>query len=420
MRGMLNRWGSAGVGACGVAVLGFWGGTGCGTGGGSSHGPGGEQNATGAGGSPAILIGTGGSGQAVGGVANRLGTGGQDGVGGGDLGPPVPRIENTEGSSVLLKPTTPLNSSGKCQGASVYCAGQCLATEGEASGKCTAVKLGLGQATSLALTTDALFYTASNTEILRLDLAQGTHRSLVRGLDFVWALVVDGTILYFSTKDANSFFKYDVRGIGVAGGDVTVLSTQQGATIKVIVPLPDRLLFGVGDFDFSLFTVPKAGGAASNFGGITKATTPVLGGTTLYYRTDKGIFSTDLNAPMPDHPLNREFSNGTLMLEGDYLYHVISRETYSRTPIIGGPTEELQKVDMVSVWGRTSTQVILGRIDTADPGVEHVLAMPITGGTPTELTTVESGELRAVAGNATDLYLAVGTLHAGGLLRVKF
>jgi hypothetical protein len=357
------------------------------------------------------------AGTSAGGSAGSVAaTGGTGGVGGGPVGPPVPRVENTDGESALDKPVTSL-SDGKCAGQAVFC-GECLASELQVAGNCTALKLGLGQMTSLALTTDALFYTSANREIVKLDLAKGTHQSLVRGLEFVKALVVDGSTLYFSTETPDSFFEYDARGVALSGGDVTVLSHQALATIGIILPLPDKLLLGIGDFDFDLMTIPKGGGYSTSFGGLTGVTTPLLAGSTLYYRSNAGLSSTSIDAPAPDHHLNREFSNATIILEGDYLYYIESG-AYTRTPTAGGASEVVQMFDNAGVWGRTPDQVIIGQTDANDDKILHLLTMPIKGGTPKDLVTLESGELQAVAGNATELYLAVGSLHGGGLLKVK-
>lgn len=354
----------------------------------------------------------GGTGSGMGGSKNMAGNGG---TGGGKSGPPVPRVENSDGPSVLDMPQTQgFGGKGKCEGTAVFC-GACLGTENQAMGSCTALKLGLGQAASLALTEDALYYTAANREILKLELASGKHSSLVRGLSFVDALTVEGQTLYFATEAPDTLFDYEARRVDIGGGDVTVISPP-GEDIGAIIPLPDKLLLGIGSFEYDFFTVPKEGGPATAFGNIRGATSPLLGGTTLYYRTDRGLSSTDIAAPMPNHTLNNEFGNTRLMLQGDYLYYAISG-SYSRTPIAGGPVEEIQKLKG-GVWGRTPTHVVIETVDETDKTLSHISVMPIEGGTPVEVTTLEQGELRAVAGNATDLYLGVGSLHVGGLLKV--
>lgn len=381
----------------------------------------GGKDAGGSGGSKAGSMNEGGGAGSSqqGGSAGNGGAATIGGIGGGagaETGPPVPRVENTEGDSVLDNPKEAALGAGKCEGAAVYC-GECLATEGQTAGKCTALKLGLGQTTSLALTTEALFYTAANQEILKLDFAQDAHSSLVRGLTFVQALVVDGDALYFSTEAPDTFFKYDVRSVALGGGDVTVLSPPQNQEIGAIVPLPEQLLFGVGSFEWELFTIPKSGGPATSFGGIRGATWPVLDGSTLYYRTSDGLSSTSIETPAPDNTLNSEFSNARFVLEGDYLYYFIS-DSYTRTPISGGTPEVIQALPDAGIRGRTTDQIIFTQLDSADEQLMRVFSMPIEGGTPIELTILESTELKAVAANDTDVYLAVGSSHAGAILRV--
>jgi hypothetical protein len=328
----------------------------------------------------------------------------------------VPRVENTEGESVLDMPSTGFSDDGKCARAEVFCNGMCLAADLQVVGSCTVLKLGLGQTADLALTADALYYTAANQEILKMDLEAGTHTSLVRGLTFVQSLAVDGDWLYFSTDTPNGFFDRDARRVALGGGDVTVISREWGEPIEDIIPLPDKLLLGIGNFEYELVTTPKEGGPASPFGGIDGATSMVLGDGSLYYRSDDGICATSIATPMPGQTLNSEFSNARLLLEGDYLYYAL-QGSYMRQPIAGGMPEVVQPLIDTSVWGRSPTQVILTQVDAADEKVTHVLTMPITGGSPVELLTIESQELQAVAADATNLYLAVGVVGAGAILR---
>jgi hypothetical protein len=384
---------------------------------------GGNAGGTGGGGGKA-----GGSGGASAGTAGSATMGGSAGTSpggsGGGAGLPVPRVENTEGDSVLTMPDNTFTG-GACEGGAVYCNGACLATELQAEGNCTVLKLGLGQTRSLALSAQALFYTAANREIIRLDLAEGTHASLVRGLQFVQALKLEGDTLYFSTELPDELGSdADVRSVSVEGGDVTVLSPSQHSEIPHILPLADRLLFQVGSLsEGELLTIPKAGGPATSFGSIDSASDPTLSGNTLYYSSQGKFYSADIDAPAAGQALSTTRGDGLMFVaEGDYLYE-LNQGVYSRTPVGGGAREEVQVIDEASqllsrLVGRTPTLVVLSRADASNAEVVELLTMPIAGGTLTELVTLEAAELHAVAGNATDIYLAVGTFNAGGVLRI--
>lgn len=336
----------------------------------------------------------------------------------------MPRIENTEGESVLVTPDNSLGG-GACDGGAVYCNGTCLAAELQAEGNCAVLKLGLGQTHSLALSAKALFYTAANREIIRLDLAKGTHESLVRGLNFVQALRLDGDTLYFSTEVPKQQPRAaELRRVSVDGGDVTVLSPRQTSEITHVFPLADRLLFRVGSLtEGKLFTIPKAGGPATSFAGIDSAADPTLSGDVLYYTSDGKFCSANVDAPVADHALSTTRGDGLLFVaEGDYLYE-IDGGVYSRTPVGGGARQAVQVLDepsklLTRLVGRTPTQVVLSRADASDAKVVHLLTMPIAGGTPQELVTIELGEFHAVAGDASHIYLAIGAFNSGGLLRI--
>jgi hypothetical protein len=384
-----------------------------GAGGGSSGSAG--QSAGGASGS-------GGSG-ANGGTGGGLVNGGSGGSGGsGGAGLPVPRVDNTEGPSVLDSPLGPaFSGDGACADSAVSCNGTCLSMEGQKQGTCTALKLGLGQTTSMALTAQALFYTAANSEILKYDLTSKTHKSLVRGLEFVESLAADDSTLYFSTEAPGSFFDYDVRSVPQGGGDVTVIAPASRDQASEIWPLPDKILFGIGTFPpYDLFTVPKAGGPATSFGGL-KGYNLLVDGTTLYYLAgDFGgvLTSTSITAPGAGTKLSSDSTSSRFALEAGYIYR-IDTLTYLRSPAAGGASEHIQTFTVNTyVLGRTPTQILLVQDDSVAK-LTHILAMPFAGGTPTELVTVEYQELKAIAANATDLYISVGVVHAGGLLDVS-
>ena len=394
-----------------------------GCGGGSSSSTPGTGAVTSAGGGSAATPGNAGATTASSNAGNSTGTAGAtgatDGGGAAGTGPAVPRVENTTGTSVLVSPpSASVGSNGKCSGGAVYCGGTCLDAEGKAAGNCTAVKLNLGQTRSMALTDTALFYTAANQEIIKLDLASNTNKSLVTGLAFVKALVAEGNNLYFTTKTPSSFFRYDVRRVGYDGGDVTVLSPSLSQEVGTIVPLADRLLLGLGNFSYTLSTIPKAGGASTKFGSLNSVYSVAVGGSTLYYSAFSGIGSTNLDSPAASTILYRASSSANLLLEGGYLYYINSNE-YVRLPITGGTPETVQPLSNAGIRGRVGNLVIVAQADATDTKVTHLLTMPITGGTPTELVTLEYGELQDVVGNATDLYLAVGSTYAGAILRVK-
>lgn len=371
--------------------------------------------------------GRGGSGPSTGGQAGTKATGGGGAAGtsgggraggaGGDAGPPVPRVENTDGTSVLERPRVGTTDDGKCPRAEVFCNGECLATDLDTAGTCTVLKLGLHQTAELALTADALYYTAVQREILKLDLATGTHTSLVRGLTFANALTVEGEWLYFSTIPADALFEYDVRRVALTGGDVTVLSPQLPSRIGAIVPLADQLLLGVGDFDLDLFTVPKAGGPASSFGGVQRVSYPLLDGDTLYYRGEQGLYRTSVTTPGPGQALNQQRSNARFVLEGDYLYYAHD-DGYFRLPTAGGTPEMVQALAKTFIVGRSPTEVIITRVAADDEEVTELLAMPVAGGEPRQLATIESQELQDVVADASNVYVAVGVVAAGAILRI--
>jgi hypothetical protein len=325
-----------------------------------------------------------------------------------------------DGTSVLDEPrTTPSNGeSPLCTGAAVYCNGTCLSLENAMEGNCTLLKLGLGQTGSVALNEQALFYTASNQEIIRMDLASGMHTSLVRGLTFPATLRVSGADLYFGAE--RGFFAYEVYRVGTEGGDAWILSPPTAnEPITIIEPIGDRLLIGQGNLGpYPLSTLPIAGGATESFGGV-EARSVIIDGDTLYYRGERYLSSTSISSPAPGGFLNQEFTNSRFILDGGFLYHAYD-DVYLRVPVGGGPMEEVQTLDPDTyLVGRTATSVILMREDVANPDVAHLLTMPLAGGTPVDLVSLEVLEFQDFAANETHMYIAIGQSRIGAILRVE-
>lgn len=330
----------------------------------------------------------------------------------------VPRVDNNEGDSVLDQPLT-ASTGGLCAGKGVYCNGGCLAAIGAAEGNCSVLNTHLGQTASMALTADALYYTAANEEILRTSLTDGSHTSIARGLQFVDTLTIEGNTIYFRTQDPGSFSDYDVRKVSTSGGDVTVLSQAFSQPAAEIAVVGDRLLFGIGNFrPYTLYSLPKAGGKAEPFGAI-KGSELKPDGDALYYTGGNNICSTSIAAPAEKNCPTKDFNDGRFVLEQGYFYYTRDN-AYRRTPVAGGTGELIQSFTQnTALLGRTPTLVVLMQADHTNSKLQHLVTMPIAGGTTTDLATFEGAEYQAMVANATDLYLAVGMLYEGAILRIK-
>ncbi|MEY2937119.1 MAG: hypothetical protein RL033_7868 [Pseudomonadota bacterium] len=360
------------------------------------------------------------------GAGAAAGMGGSAGAGGAPLN--VPRVETSEGVSVLDTPRAGQVSDGLCQGLAVYCNGSCLEAEAASAGNCSVLVLGLGQIDSIALGADSLYYTAGSAEILRTVLTSGTHSSVLRGITFPGALrEIDGN-LYFSAHAQVSFPpNYELKRVAPSGGEVTVLSQGFTATeIGLIEPVGDNLLLGVGNFDSELYLVPRAGGRAQRQGN-ARANSAVLDGSTLYYRQDGDLRSLSLDAPTSITNLSGTFTNSRILLESDLLY-LLYRSMYMRIPVTGGVLETIQTMEVqvndagvreeMTLLGRTQTQALLIQSDARDPTLTQISLMPIAGGAVTPLVTLESGEYQASVATATHLYVASGESHAGAILKI--
>ncbi|MEP7049774.1 MAG: hypothetical protein ABJB12_05450 [Pseudomonadota bacterium] len=82
---------------------------------------------------------------------------------------------------------------------------------------------------------------------------------------------------------------------------------------------------------------------------------PLLAGMTLYCRSNDGLSSTSIGAPMKGHTLNKEDGDSDVILEGDYPYYG-SGGAYKRTPTAGGAAEKLQDLASSRIWGRTPAE----------------------------------------------------------------
>jgi hypothetical protein len=354
-----------------------------------------------------------------GGLAGSPATGGTSGSGGSaGMAEILPRPTASDGVSVLDVSRNALSMGGLCGGNGAYCNGTCLAAEGDSEGNCTALKLGVGQTDALALSPDALYYSAANQEILRMGLSDRAHTSLVRGLEFVRAITVSGDSLLFTTNDPDGFFISHVRRTGLMGGDQTVLSQYYQEPIAMLEVVGDRLLIGAGNFTpYPLDTLPSTGGPSETFGGV-EAYWLEVDGSTVYY-LNGGICSTSVAAPAPGTCLNAEAAGSRFFLHEGYLYDELD-EVYRRTPVAGGPSEMVQAFAAeTAILGRTPSDVLLVRRDETNTAIAHLFSMPIEGGDEVELATFEEIEWQALVANETHVYIAVGQSYAGAILAIE-
>jgi hypothetical protein len=322
----------------------------------------------------------------------------------------------------LDTPQAPVFTGGLCTGQAVYCNGSCVETEGAVVGNCTVLKLGLGQTRSMYLTSDALYYTAASREILRTVLATGAHTSIARGLTFPGALHEVAGTLYFSAEAQVDFPPaVEVRRMADAGGEITVLSQPFIATkIAFIEPIGERLLFGVGNFDYELYTAPNSGGQAEALGP-TGTSSVVVDGNNVYFKRSNYVVGMSMDAPASAANLNQTSTSSKIVVQAGYAY-LVANDVYERVPLAGGPMEPIQTFgEKTTLLARTPTDVLLYRLEAVDSGtpkVGHLLRMPIAGGTATEIAALEDFEYQDSAANATHLYVAVGQSYAGGILEI--
>jgi hypothetical protein len=389
-----------------------------------------EQSANAGSGAAASSASTGGSagrsGEAAssGGSAGASGSGGTSsgaGAGGSSPAPEVPRVITSDGSSILDGQFV-LEASGPgvlCPGSGIYCNGSCLEKPGDSAGNCSIVVLGIQQAASVTLSDDSLYYTAGNREILRLDLGARMHTSLMRGLNDPDGLCVVGDMVYFGAQNNDHPPVTELYGVDTSGSVLRVLSQRFNAgKIRIVRSAGDRLVFGVGDVDYDLYTVARAGGQAEKLSS-ARVSNAVVGGSTIYYDQNGQIGAMQVDAPGAAAKLNNDPADSRMVLEGGYLYHVY-QDVYSRVPVGGGATEPIQTFDTETrLLARTTSDVLLSRKDANQPGVAHLLRMPIGGGVPTELVSYEEQEYRDSVASATRLYMVVGQSREGALLRVS-
>ncbi|HEU4581793.1 MAG TPA: hypothetical protein VFS67_26235 [Polyangiaceae bacterium] len=387
---------------------------------GSGGGAGAGTGAAGAGGNNSA-----GSGGSAGG-GTSAGAGGAAGAGQAPLD--VPRVETSEGGpSVLDTPQMGLNADGRCQGLAVYCNGSCLGSVGASAGNCSLLALGLGQTSSVAVSADALYYTAANAEILRMPLPGGAPSSLARGLTFPTTLrVIDGE-LYFSAAAPGRFpLRAEVKRMAPAGGEWTVLSQDFNASeIGFIEPAGDQLLFGSGAANSGVYEIPRSGGRAERLGTVNTEGVIAAGGK-VYFNQDGYVSVLSLDAPGSETKLNQTSIHSRILLEGDYLY-ALDHGAYLRIPVAGGEAQEVQAIEAANDAGVSEEPYLLGRMQrhalvvqdsVADATLTQLSSLPIAGGTLTRLVTLERSEYRAHAADATSLYVAMGQSHGGGILKI--
>ena len=342
----------------------------------------------------------------------------------------VPRTETASGASILDDPTADRGGFvGLCEKQQVYCNGECLADVGDQAGSCTLLQNNIGLARSIAVDASALYYTAANSEILRMDLASLTHTSLAAGLASPSALVPAGGMLYFGNNtdgDAGS----DLRVVSATSAPEMTVLTEHLDTPFDISSNGDEIFVAAGGFSSGpLYSLPADGGRWTKH-----IESDILhfevSGESLYFtmntETEDGIFTSTLADPgsytkvadgnPTGDPISRFF------VQGSNIYWFASKaantsKVFTSVPVTGGTKQDIQIAGDGILLAHNSKTVFY--LDS-DVSVEYanIMMLSLSGGEAVSLATVEPNEIQAVAADESSVYVALGYIRTGGVLRL--
>jgi hypothetical protein len=349
----------------------------------------------------------------------------------------VPRLETTTGPSMLDNPTADRGGEliGLCDKLEVYCSGVCLSTVGEPSGNCTLLQNNIGRAGSIAVDATNLYYTAMQSEILKMDLQTMAHQSLITGLSNPTVLYPTSGLLYFGnnpTSGEDVTIASDIRVLFVGRSDVTVITENIGMVFGIFLS-GDTLLFGGGVGSFPkgpLYSVSNKGGRWDKFSAPEILHLEVLGDTAYFSMntdTESGIYTSSLSSPNSYSQVatgditGTPISNFFITLDSAYWFASKATNTarvYTKVALAGGgQKQELGSAGSGILLAHNDMYVFYA--DTTSTG-SNIMMMPINGGAATILGSYEPNEIRFAVADTSHLYVSLGYARTGGILRFDF
>ncbi len=340
----------------------------------------------------------------------------------------VPRLENTQGSSILDDPFADRGGFvGLCQKGEVYCNGQCLSLIGDSSENCALLQSNIGLANDITLDDTNLYYTAMSSEILKMDLAALTHSSMVTGLNNPSALYAVSGLLYFGNNptEGDVNLSSDIRVMNSGRKEVTVLTENIGAVFKIHLE-NKKLIFGAGALDAGpMYSVSNTGGRWSKFSASKITHLEVVGDTVVFSMDtegESGLFTSSISKPdrytklVDGNKIPNFFVADGFVYWFAFVADNIAR-VFTKYPLSGGKKQELGSASDGVLLAYNNSYAFYADIDRA-AGVSNIMSIPLSGGQSTVLATCEPNEVQGAVANSTHLYLAMGYMRTGGILKI--
>jgi hypothetical protein len=209
---------------------------------------------------------------------------------------------------------------------------------------------------------------------------------------------------------------------------VTVLTEHVG-TVFDIFRTGDAVLLGAGPFAKGpIFSFPPSGGRWKKFAAEEVLHLEAVGDTIYFSMNsagESGIFSTSKSAPDTYTQLSSGDPTGTditdFFVENGFIYWFALKaqntaRMYTKIPVSGGQKQEMQTAGSGVLLSHNAALTFYADTVAGEPA-GNIMSMPVGGGQAVVFGTYESGEIRKAVADASHLYVAVGNVRTGGILR---
>jgi hypothetical protein len=330
--------------------------------------------------------------------------------------PNVPRPFGDSGYSFLDdNSNADWGSDGICPALEVFCNDSCLGAIGTMQDNCTLMMFKTDETGPIALNSNAVFYLAALTEVLKTDLNTLETTSILSDIQFPNALAVSDDVV-FANSNWPGF--EGVVSVGVNGENPTII-LDYGDKISAMQRADEILFFEEsGYMGGGLQSVPAAGGLpTSAFDAEKDVDMFSVNGAYLYYSISGDLRRAPLSSVNSEEVLCDSSDVENFCVSDKRAYWTYQSSVY----VLSFDTMNLIQTELSDIYDiiACNDTYVMYRASGGDTdGTSAIFAFSAETNASTLIGTIEENGFGGAVANAEDLYVAVGNGSTGGVIRL--
>ncbi|MBN2341076.1 MAG: hypothetical protein JXX29_11185 [Deltaproteobacteria bacterium] len=341
--------------------------------------------------------------------------------------PEVPRpFEDAGGSFLDNNSNAEWGSEGVCPALEVYCNGSCLSAVGDEQDNCTLLMHKTDETGPIALNSSAVFYLSALREVLKTDLETLETTSVLSGMSFPRMLTVSEDTVF--TNSGWPGFE-GIVSVGINGENPTIVADYD-SDIICMGEGGDRLYFQGSYMDNTFYSISSSGGYPEPVWGDDWAVDMfAASGDYMYYVDYTNQGTALLRAPLPD--VNQDAEEMFLaaayvedLCVSDTRAYVRMRDSSSdpwsivSTDLSTGENTQIEISGMKDLIA-CNDSVAVYRLNGEDTDeTSEIYVYSPTDGVSEVIGTMEKDGFGGAVANDTHLFVAVGNMSTGGIIRL--